>query len=434
MRRAVVAALASAIACAFGGTPAAVAAQGGQGAASGSRGATPAMNIPVVGSPLPAWTRGVLDIHQLSIGRGNSALVVMPDGTTMLVDAGEANDGIPQTSIHPDSSRMPGEWIVRYLRRHLPDSARGLDYAMLTHFHPDHVGAVKVRSPVSASGAYRLSGITTVGDAMRIGTMIDRGWPDYAYVPLSDPDSSMVNYRRFLAMRQSAGMRVERFRAGVRDQIVPRLDGAAFANFEVRNVIGNGVLWTGTDAATTRELFPPLATLAKADWPNENMCSLGIRIRYGAFRWFTGGDLPGTPDPGFPEWHGVEAAVAGVVGPVAVHVVNQHGSMGQESEPFLRTLASRVLIIPSWSPSHPAPDVLKRIVNSRFAPADRMIFATDMREATRIVIGARAGSLAAPPGHVVIRVEPGGARYWVMVLSNADERAQVIAVRGPFAS
>jgi hypothetical protein len=27
------------------------------------------------------------------------------------------------------------------------------------------------------------------------------------------------------------------------------------------------------------------------------MCSLGFRLQYGSFRYFTGGDLPGTPDP-----------------------------------------------------------------------------------------------------------------------------------------
>src|ERR1700743_806475 len=40
---------------------------------------------------LPAWTEGTLYIHHISTGRGNAAYVVMPDGTTMLIDAGEAD-------------------------------------------------------------------------------------------------------------------------------------------------------------------------------------------------------------------------------------------------------------------------------------------------------------------------------------------------------
>jgi hypothetical protein len=117
--------------------------------------------------------------------------------------------------------------------------------------------------------------------------------------------------------------------------------------------------------------FPKFESLAAADLPTENMCSLGFRLQYGSFRYFTGGDLPGTADPGFPDWHSVEPAIAPIVGPVDVHLLNQHGSMGEESEAFLRELQSRVLVIPSWLPSHPAPDVLKRIINSRLAPASR---------------------------------------------------------------
>jgi hypothetical protein len=36
--------------------------------------------------------RGTLDFDQISTGEGNSALVVFPDGTTLLVDAGAVED------------------------------------------------------------------------------------------------------------------------------------------------------------------------------------------------------------------------------------------------------------------------------------------------------------------------------------------------------
>ncbi|MFI5310662.1 MAG: hypothetical protein ACHQQ3_05485 [Gemmatimonadales bacterium] len=276
---------------------------------------------------------------------------------------------------------------------------------------------------------FRRAGITEVGDRVAIRTIIDRGWPDYGY-PAPLTDSTMANYRRFLEVLRRRGSTVERFRPGARDQLVLRHEPARYPSVEVRNIIGNGVAWTGR-GDSTRAIFPPLGATAPADWPNENMCSLGIRITYGRFRYFTGGDLPGTPDPGFPSWHAVESAIADVVGPVDVHVVNQHGSMGEESEPFLRALRSAVLIVPSWAPSHPAPDVLKRIVNSRLAPPERLVFMTDFRDATRTVIGQRANAIAGPPGHVVVRVEAGGARYWVAVLSNRDESGTVVALRGP---
>ena len=361
------------------------------------------------GVALPPWTPGTLDIHHISTGRGNATLFVLPDGTSLLVDAGAAGDGIPETDPHPNASRTPGVWIGRYLARH---GVTALDYALITHFHGDH-----------------MSGIADVAVAVPIRTLIDRGWPDYSY-PAPLTDAAMAAYRKFIESRRGE-MTVERFRPGAAAQIVLRRDAGAYPGFEIRNIVGNGEIWTG-EGEGTRPLFPPLEGLPAADRPNENMCSLGFRLRYGRFRYFTGGDLPGTADPGFPAWHAVEAAIAQVIGPVEVHVVNQHGSMGEESEPFLRELRSRVLIVPSWAPSHPAPDVLKRIINSRLAPSPRFVFATDMREAARIVIGQRATQLAAPTGHVVVRVEPGGARYRVYVLDNRGEDDRVVAEKGPF--
>jgi hypothetical protein len=44
-----------------------------------------------VSMALPAWRPGVLEIHHIGTNRGNSALLILPDGTTMMVDAGANN-------------------------------------------------------------------------------------------------------------------------------------------------------------------------------------------------------------------------------------------------------------------------------------------------------------------------------------------------------
>ena len=46
-------------------------------------------NKSLVGKQLPAWSEGYLDIHTISSGRGECLLIVMPDGTSMVIDAGE---------------------------------------------------------------------------------------------------------------------------------------------------------------------------------------------------------------------------------------------------------------------------------------------------------------------------------------------------------
>jgi hypothetical protein len=210
---------------------------------------------PAVGSPLPRWTPGTLDIHQISTGRGNSALFIMPDGTTMLADAGAAGDGIAETEPHPDASRAPGGWIARYVKRHLPASTSELDYALITHFHADHFGQLLSTSAASAKGNYKQFGITQVGDAIPIRKLIDRGWPDYQY-PVPFTDSSMAHYRRFLDAQRQSGTSVERFRPGSRSQIVLAHDANAYKTFEIRNVVGNGDVWTGR-ADSARSTFPP---------------------------------------------------------------------------------------------------------------------------------------------------------------------------------
>ena len=111
-----------------------------------------------VGQPLPAWTPGVLDIHQINTGRGNAAFLIFPDGTTMLLDAGDGGNLPPRGTLpKPDASRTPGEWIARYIRHMLAHEASpALDYGFLTHFHDDHMGGPKAASK-TASGGYKLT-------------------------------------------------------------------------------------------------------------------------------------------------------------------------------------------------------------------------------------------------------------------------------------
>jgi beta-lactamase superfamily II metal-dependent hydrolase len=361
------------------------------------------------GGTLPPWTRGTLDFHQISTGRGNAALVIFPDGTTLLVDAGAAGSGraIPDTEQRPNATRTPGAWIADYLHTM---AVTQLDYALLTHFHVDHIG-----------------GIRDVGARVAIATVIDRG---YAYLPPPDNDETFSDYRAFLRA-QGGGIVPQAVRVGRADQIVLRHDRAAFPTVEVRTVAANGDAWTGR-GDQVEHIFPPLASLATEDRPSENMCSIGIRVRYGRFDLFTGGDMPGVPDAGAPAWQSVESAVARAIGPTDVHVVNHHGSIDPESETFLATLRSAVMILPSWSPTHPSQDALKRMMASRLYPGPHDIFATLLRSSTRASIGVRADQLKADHGHIVVRVAPGGGTYRVYVLDDATEARTVLGAFGPY--
>ena len=61
---------------------------------------------------LPEWQAGYLDIHQISTGRGNAAYLIFPDGTTMLLDAGDlgVHSGTQEImKAVPNDSKRPAE-------------------------------------------------------------------------------------------------------------------------------------------------------------------------------------------------------------------------------------------------------------------------------------------------------------------------------------
>ncbi|MGY0561555.1 ComEC/Rec2 family competence protein [Luteimonas sp. A277] len=392
----------------------------------------------VVGQPLPAWSPGELDIHHINTGRGDALLFVFPDGTSLMKDAsGKTVEKAPfSLPTKPDTSRPPGEWVARYIRRALPEGVEGLDYALISHFHGDHMGAIDAGSPLTATGGgYRLSGVTQVAELVPIATLIDRGWPDYSYPkPIATP--TMDNYRRFVDWQvRNRGLQVDRFQPGAGDQIRLLHDPAAYPQFELRNLYANGEVWTGLDSGT-RSLFPPLEHLAPGDYPNENKLSIAFRISYGSFDYFSGGDLSSideetaaAPAP----WLDVEPAVALASGPVDVMKANHHGSWDANSIPFLAALRPRAIVVTARADGHPAINTYRRMTSRKVWPGERDIFITAVSPATASTTYG-VESAASTHGHVVVRVEKGGGRYRIFVLDDESEDMTVKAVSGPYSS
>src|SRR5690606_5381114 len=97
------------------------------------------------GDVYPVWTDGYMDIHHINTGRGECVFAILPDGTTMMIDAGEIGPSPRVTDARPDDSKSAGAWIVQYIHhmmQPLPDKV--LDYIFLTHFHKDHMGDVQL--------------------------------------------------------------------------------------------------------------------------------------------------------------------------------------------------------------------------------------------------------------------------------------------------
>ncbi len=370
------------------------------------------------GAALSPWRPGTLDIHQITTGRGNAAFLQLPDGTTLLVDAGAAPDGAPATEPRPNASRRPGEWVAAYIDRVLPPTApRRLDYAFITHIHIDHMG-----------------GLADVDRRLPIETLIDRAWPSYD-VPEPVPAALMRVYQAAIDGARAHGARVERARAGRADQIVLRHASGGPVNptpFEVRIVAANGEAWTGVGEATASRFPPQTPSTPPEDRATENECSAALRLRYGAFDFYTGGDLTGIADPGTAAWRDMETPIARAIGPTDVRVMNHHGSISPDNAAFLAATRSRVVIIPAWSPTHPAPDALKRALAPTGYPGPRDVFITLLREPTALTIGDRVKQLKSSHGHVVVRVDADGRHYRVVVLDDEREDARIVSVHGPY--
>jgi hypothetical protein len=386
------------------------------------------------GQPLPAWEPGVLEIHHIDTGRGNAALVLGPDGTSLLIDAGEAHSALrTMAPARPNDTRRAGEWIARYVRRQLDRTRQSdLNLMLLTHLHGDHVGEVASSSPQSARGNYRLTGAADVAEAMPVREIIDRGWPDYNY-PAALRDANSLNYIALAKSMAARGTAVQRAKAGSTSHLALRIDAARYPNFSARILSVNGDVWTGT-GENSAALFPPTAGLSASAMPTENMCCVSLQLRYGSFRYYSGGDLTGDTDYDLYPWHDIETPVAQASGPVSVAVANHHGYFDACGPSAVRALRPRVWVLPSWHVSHPAMSVLANLFSTELYPGERSVFAVGITPEALLTTERFSANLSSSDGHVVIRVPREGREFTVHVVNAKDESGTVVKTFGPFAA
>lgn len=388
--------------------------------------------VDVIGQTLRPWRQGGLDIHHIATGRGDSTLLIGPDGTSQMIDAGASATPPPAAlDIRPGPERRAGEWIGRYARRHLKAADNpGLDTLLVSHLHPDHLGDVAEGAPLAPRGGYRLTGVSDVAALLPIGVIVDRGYPDYAYPrPWTAPFAQ--NYEAFIRARTAGGGRVERFRVGAVDQFALRRRPTDYPTFAVRNLAANGEVWSGQGI---RKLFPPLETLAPDDVPDENACSTAIHLRYGAFDYFAAGDLTSNSFDGALPWRDAETPAARAAGPVEVAVAPHHGMFDATGADAVRALRPRVWMILGWHAAHPSINTLERMFSQRLYAGPREVFATGLSPANELANKRLTDRFASRSGHVIVRVAPGGDQYRVVVTDNRDEADRVVAVFGPFRS
>ncbi|MFC0515143.1 ComEC/Rec2 family competence protein [Mucilaginibacter angelicae] len=391
---------------------------------------------------LSAWQEGQMDIHFINTGRGNSSFLIFPDGTTMLIDAGDMNADEFESSnaplkippALPDSSLRPGQWIAAYIKQVMPGGRQaGIDYALITHFHGDHYGNIENNSPIAANGAYRLSGLTDVGDIIPIKNMLDRG---HTYpvdlLTYYRNNATFNNYLAFVKYQSSHnGMRYAALKAGSANQVVLLARPEFYPGFEVRNIKSNAEIWSGKGEGTNT-CFTTGQLLENGKF-NENPLSNALKISYGPFTYYAGGDNTGYEGSNYPGRRDVETPMAKVIGRVDALTLNHHGNRDATNNAFLKALAPKVAVEQSWCSDQPGQEVAFRLLEKTGREDNTDVFDTYMQPDTKTYLGFWiAKGFKSFEGHVLIRVLEGGKTYSVFILDDKSPVIKVKQVFGPY--
>ena len=377
-----------------------------------------------------------MDIHCLSTGRGDCTLMVMPDGTTMLIDAGDVGPGWHVAQ--PNPSKTPGEWIAKYIK----DFTRRdtVDYFYLTHYHGDHIG---VKSQIRGyNHGYGLCGITRVGEEIHFNKIIDRDCPDYSYPSREyiTKESFFNDYIKFVEyQRDSCGTRLEKFLVGSRKQFRPMRNPRPYRrNFEVYNIAANGYIHTGRGMKTRFMYDEDPAGF------DENMNSGVILVTYGKFSYYNGGDIGGGPHKSFATLHrDGETQIADLIGHhVTMIKPDHHGWQESSNGYFLKILSPELIVEMCSNRSHPYYATLARLADPLSYSGPRQFYITTegsrgRLEATQDRLAGKGAEDPNPNGyfndynypelwsnfvpyygHVVVRVFEGGTGYQVFVLDS----------------
>ena len=266
-------------------------------------------------APARAATRA-LEIYFIDVEGGQATLLVTPTGESMLIDTGYgprgARGAIPAVPNGRDAGR-----ILAAIRE---AGVERIDYLLITHFHPDHVG-----------------GLPELASKIPIGAFIDYG------MPLGTDRMAANGFRNYEPVRLT-GRHIQA-RAGDRlplkgiDADIVSSDGTLIAR-----AIGDG--GETNSACTSLENHPEDGT--------ENFRSVGVMFRYGAFRFLDLGDLSGNTLTRL-------ACPKNLLGRVSAYLIAHHGDYDSNVPALYAALRPRVAIMNNGVTRGGSPDAFQTL-------------------------------------------------------------------------
>lgn len=392
-----------------------------------------------VGKPYKGWKQGEFDIHHIHTGMGEANFIIMPDGTSMLIDSGDMGPNDPEWDRPkffppiPECEFHPGKYVAQYILRVNPDGEK-VDYFMSSHFHDDHFGTA-LRGAEMTQGRnhdYVLSGVAQTGEYIRFAKFYDRGYPDYDYPVVKNNDPHLDNYRSFVENHvKEKGAVQEKFNVGALNQIVLTHDPGKYDSlFSIRNLAANGEIWTGNGTETLR--YYDLNADNFSEDQNENTKSIALRINFGPFSYFTGGDIAGGVKDENGEYVNLEIKVGEACGEVDVCKTNHHAYKDAMTEDFVNAVNPDHYISCAWDIWHTQPQLMERML----AKTDGMIFHQFVWP--EFLEEHKSASwydrLYKDGGHIVVKAYDKGRSYKIYILDSTNEDMIVKDVFGPYSA
>lgn len=277
----------------------------------------PAVAIALAASlMLGTFAAGTLEIWFVDVEGGQATLVVTPSGQSILIDAGYS----PQNWRGATPSVPNGRDPSRILAAIEAAGISRLDYVLVTHFHPDHVG-----------------GVPDIAAKVPVGTFLDYG------EPLTD-DASALNWFRNYQPARSKGRHI----------VIRPGDRIALEGVDAEVVSAAGAL-----------LSKPLQRAGVANTAcrdiedfvedgTENYGSIGVLLTYGAFSFLDLGDLSGNTLTRL-------ACPIDMIGRVSAYLISHHGHYDSNVPALYAALRPQVAIMNNSAARGGDPDAFRTL-------------------------------------------------------------------------